>query len=139
MGVVSGNSIPGHAHPSLSKVLSGKVGSGDDGKPEPYDVESDRAPPVEGRDENRADPASLENAETQELTRLRKLTQELSDNISDLAGLGERDPEELERLLGNTLQYLSARQAALPEATGAQSSKAHLVSIGAGNQHLSFL
>ena len=52
-------------------------------------------------------------AETEELAKLRALTNELSENLGDMAALGERDPAELELLLRNTMKYLSARQAVL--------------------------
>jgi len=99
--------------PSRGQVRAGKVGSGDTDELAPREVGQDPSPLPEGREDNRDVRASHESTETEELAKLRALTNELSDNLCDMAGLGERDPVELERLLRNTLQYLSARQAVL--------------------------
>ena len=98
---------------SLNQAPSGKVGTGRVSEPAPRAEEQSPGPKAGGGTGNRADSGSHEAAESEELVRLRALTQELSANINDLARLGEADPEELETLLRNTLQYLSARQAAL--------------------------
>ena len=93
--------------PIRGQIRSGKVGSGANDEPTAREGGQDPSPLSERREDNR------EVTETEELAKLRALTSELSENLGNIAALGERDPAELELLLRNTMKYLSARQAVL--------------------------
>ena len=95
------------------RARTGKVGSEDANGLATQEVGGAPCPLSEGREDNRENRVGQESTETEELVKLRALTNELSNNLCAMAGLGERDPVELERLLRNTLRYLRARQAAL--------------------------